>query len=67
MVARVSLLARNIEATPNYTDSKTYTLGRDASGADLTYTPTGADLPYHRHVYQSLVRIVNAAERRDVP
>ena len=64
MVARISLLARNIEATPNYVDSKTYSLGYDAAGAEITVTPGDA---YHRHVYTSLVRIVNAAERRDVP
>jgi len=62
--ARISLLARNIEPSVNYTDTKTYTLGRDAAGADQTVTPGGA---YRRHAYSGLVRLHNVAERREVP
>ena len=64
VTARVSLLARNIEASPNYTDTKTYTIGRDAAGADVTVTPGGA---YRRHAYSGLVRVVNVAQRREAP
>ena len=64
VTARFHLLARNLESTPGYADSKTYELGRDASGSPVSFTPGGA---YRRHVYNSLVRIANAAGRRDTP
>ena len=64
VTARISLLARNIEASPNYTDAKTYTLGNDASGAAVTVTPGDG---YRRHAYSGLVRVVNASERREKP
>jgi type IV pilus assembly protein PilW len=58
------LLARNLEVSPGYTDSKTYRLGKDAAGADIEVTPGGG---YRRHVYSGLVRIANPAGRRDAP
>jgi len=61
---RIYLLARNTEASVNYTDPKTYYLGRDALGADINVTPADA---YRRHAYSGLVRLVNVAERRDTP
>lgn len=64
VTVRISLLARNLEATLDYTDTKRYTLGRDASGAEIVVAPGG---PYRRHAYTSLVRVINAAERRDTP
>jgi len=64
VTARINLLSRNIEPSNNYTDAKTYTLGRDAAGAEVTVTPGDA---YRRHAYSGLVRIVNAAQRRDTP
>jgi type IV pilus assembly protein PilW len=59
------LLARNLEKSPNYTDTKTYTLGKDSTGAAITVVPT--DTSYRRHVYSGLVRIMNVAGRRDTP
>ena len=59
MSVRVTLLVRNVEATPGYTDPKTYTLG--AAG---TITPGGS---YKRHVYQTAVRLVNPSGRRETP
>jgi type IV pilus assembly protein PilW len=59
------LLARNIESSPNYTDGKTYTLGKDATGTAITVAAPGDG--YRRHVYSGLVRIMNPASRRDVP
>lgn len=56
---RVTLLVRNVEKTPGYTDPKTYTLG--AAG---TVTPGGN---YKRHVYQTVVRLVNPSSRRETP
>lgn len=63
VTARVSLLARNIEASPGYTDTKTYTIGRNAAGADVTVAPADG---YRRHAYTGLVRVVNAAERKEI-
>lgn len=64
VTARVYLLARNIDPSPGYTDTKTYSLGNDAAGDPVTVTPGGA---YHRHLYTTLVRIVNPAQRRETP
>ncbi|HUP29609.1 MAG TPA: PilW family protein [Usitatibacter sp.] len=61
---RVNLLARNLEASPGYTDTKTYTIGRDAAGAEITVSPADA---FRRHAYTGLIRVVNAGERRDLP
>ncbi len=61
---RVNLLARNIDTSPNYVDTKTYTLGLGARGAPLTVTPNNN---YHRHAYTTLVRLVNVAEPKDTP
>ena len=65
VTARFHILARNIDASPGYTDNKTYNLGLNAAGAAVTYTPGGD--PFRRHVYSGLVRIVNPAGRRDTP
>ena len=76
MTVRINLLARNIDPSPRYVDTKTYTLGRDAAGADISVAPPHADYVdpvsglahgYRRHAYTGLVRVVNAAERRDTP
>jgi type IV pilus assembly protein PilW len=63
--ARIYVLARNNEATVNYTDPKTYTLGRTAAGLPNTIDPV--DKGFRRHAYSGLVRIINVSERRDVP
>jgi type IV pilus assembly protein PilW len=62
--ARINLLARNTDASPNYTDTKTYYLGNDATGAPVSVTPGGA---YHRHEYASAVRAINISARREHP
>ena len=64
VTARISLLARNIDESPKYTDAKTYSLGLDASGAAVTKTPADA---FRRHAYSGLVRVVNASQRREKP
>jgi type IV pilus assembly protein PilW len=64
IAVRLYLLARNIDPSPGYVDAKTYTLGHNALGGLVTVTPADA---YRRHVYTSLVRVVNTAERRDTP
>ena len=64
VAVRISLLARSIEPSNGYTDSKTYNLGLDKTGAPVTVTPGDN---YRRHAYTSLVRVVNVAERKDTP
>jgi len=64
VTAKITLLARNTEPSNNYVDQKTYTLGNDASNNPITMTYNDA---YRRHVYTSTVRLVNVADRKDVP
>lgn len=59
MAVQVHLLARNIEGSASYTDTKTYNLG-----AATSVTPGG---PYKRHAYSALVRVVNPSQRREQP
>ncbi len=59
VAVRVSMLVRNVESTPGYTDPKTYNLG--AAG---NVTPAGN---FKRHVYQTTVRLVNPSSRRETP
>lgn len=54
---KVSLLARNTEATKGYTDTKTYTLGDQS-------IPAQNDA-YKRHAYTASVRLANVAGRRE--
>ena len=58
------LLARNIDTSPDYTDTKTYNLGKKADGSAFEVTPGGA---YRRHVYTGVVRVVNPAGSREQP
>jgi type IV pilus assembly protein PilW len=59
VTVHVHVLARNLEPSIGYTDSKTYHLG------SVSYTPAATN--YRRHVYSALVRPVNPAGRRDTP
>jgi type IV pilus assembly protein PilW len=59
------LLARNLETSPGYSEGiKKYILGKKADGNNFEVTPGDA---YRRHVYSGLVRVANAAGRRDTP
>ena len=58
---KISLLARNLETSVGYTDTKTYTLGLAG-----THTPAAGD-SYKRHVYTQTIRLVNPSSRREVP
>lgn len=62
MAVKLNLLARNTEKTIDYTDTKTYELGRNADGTANTVNPTGDH--YKRHVYQATVRLSNPIGRR---
>ena len=64
VTGRISILARNLEASPDYTDIKTYELGNDKNGTAITVTPADN---FRRHVYSGLVRIANVSNRRDTP
>jgi type IV pilus assembly protein PilW len=59
MTAQYYVLARNVEVSPGYTDTKTYNLGSASAGPFSD--------GYRRHVYSGVVRIANAAGRRDTP
>ena len=58
---KIYIIARNIETTRNYTDTKTYSLGLAG-----TYTPASADR-YKRHAYTQVIRLVNPSSRRETP
>ena len=58
--ARIYVLARSREASPNYTDSKTYTLG---SAGDMG--PFNDN--FKRHVFTTTMRLPNVAGRRVTP
>jgi type IV pilus assembly protein PilW len=64
VAVQIHLLARNLEASPEYTDNKTYSLGLKKDGTPFQVTPGGN---YRRHAYSGLVRIANVSNRRDVP
>ena len=61
---QLHVLARNLETSPGYTDTKTYTIGIDSAGNPLTVAPGGG---FRRHIYTSLVRLNNPAGRKDTP
>ena len=57
---RLHILARNADATPGFTDTKTDTLGFKADGTANNVTPGGS---YRRHNYTELVRVQNPSQR----
>lgn len=63
VAVRLNLLARNTEATPGYSDTKTYTLGLDSAGAANNVTAPGD--AYRRHNYKELVRVQNVSQRKE--
>jgi len=60
VVARVQLVARNVEATAGFSDDKTYEMGLDG-----TYTPDSSVQQFKRHAYAQLVRLENPSARRE--
>jgi len=57
---RISILARNTEKTPGWSDAKIYSLGLSGSVG-----PFNDD--YKRHEYSQLIRLVNPSGRRETP
>ena len=67
---RVHLLARNLDSSPDYIDSKIYTLGYNAASAPQTVTAStdsyGNNVrTYKRRVFSQSIRLVNPSGRRD--
>jgi type IV pilus assembly protein PilW len=60
MAVRLYLIARNIDTTPGYSDTKTYSLGTAG-----TFTPSGTETAYRRHAYTAVVRLNNPSGRRE--
>ena len=60
VAVRIHVLARNTEASPGFTDTKTYALGNNADGSTNTVTPGGS---FRRHNYTELVRVTNVSQR----
>lgn len=61
---KVYLLARNTSIAVGYKDTKTYTLGMMADGTTAN-TISAANDAYRRHVYSSVVKLINVAGRRE--
>ncbi len=59
VAVRIHVLARSLETTPGYKDTKTYQLGDQALGP--------FNDGFKRHVYSTTVRLVNPSGRRDTP
>lgn len=57
---QINVIARNIEPTAGYADTKTYTLG--SAGVFGPFNDA-----YKRHVYTQVVRLVNPSSRREIP
>jgi type IV pilus assembly protein PilW len=58
--AKIYVLARSREASPNYTDTKTYTLGLAGDMGPF-------DDNFKRHVFTTTIRLPNVAGRRMTP
>jgi type IV pilus assembly protein PilW len=56
---KVHVLARNVQPTQGYTDTKSYQLGSVAVPA--------ANDAFKRHVYSTSVRLTNVSMRRETP
>jgi type IV pilus assembly protein PilW len=59
---QISVLARNVQASTGFIDTRLYVLGV-AAAPDNTYGPYND--AYKRHVYTTLVRLLNVAGRRE--
>lgn len=58
MAVRVNLLARSLETTPYWVDSRTYNMG-------LTGATTATNDAYKRHVFSSVARLYNISGQRE--
>jgi type IV pilus assembly protein PilW len=60
---KIYLLARSTDASPSYTDTKVYAMGLKADNSAQTVGPFNDR--YKRHLFTTLVRLNNAAGRRE--
>ena len=60
VAVRVHLLARNVDTSPGFTDTKTYTMGNNADASVNTLTPGGS---FRRHKYTDVVRLTDVSQR----
>lgn len=58
---KIHLLARNLQNTAGFNDTRSYVLGAKADGTDNTFGPYGDT--FKRHVYTTAVRLNNVAGR----
>lgn len=59
VAVKLYVLARNLEATAGYKDTKSYQLGATNIAA--------ANDPFKRHVFSTTVRLINPSSRRELP
>lgn len=59
---KVNVLARNTQASPGYSSTKTFVLGKQANGSDNTFGPYTDSIK--RHAFTSSVRLDNPAGRK---
>lgn len=62
MSARINLLARNTEPSVGHTDNRSYALGFNDDGTEVTVGPFND--AYKRHVFSETVRLANPSWRR---
>jgi prepilin-type N-terminal cleavage/methylation domain-containing protein len=62
VAVKLHVLARARDASPGYTDTKTYTLGSTTLGPF-----TGEQAKFKRHVFSTTVRLTNVSGRRETP
>ncbi len=63
VTAKIHLLSRSTEASPRYTDTKTYPLGLQADDTQLVVGPFNDG--FKRHAYTETIRMNNPAGRRE--
>lgn len=64
MAIRINLLARNLDQTTGYTDTKTYCLTGTATPCPANRLVPAQNDQYKRHLYTQVARVVNAIGRR---
>ncbi|MFO7635558.1 MAG: PilW family protein [Caldilinea sp.] len=64
VAVRLHVLARNLEPTPGFVDSKVYTLGDLIIDSNAL---SAAERRYKRHVFSTTVRLHNISGRRETP
>jgi type IV pilus assembly protein PilW len=65
VTVKIHVLARALEPSPGYQDTKSYNLGKDAAGNPIVVTGSGDG--FRRHVFTNVVRLINPAGRREAP